>query len=115
MRIVAKAASVGDLAERLTRAQQRLTVEQMGGTIKPARIDEFAAGCAALSEELLNIAQRHAGLGGHLNRSKIRIGKTIPDRAPQMRWNNLSEPRARVRGSDGANSAPTRSYTANCM
>ena len=39
MRIVAKSASVGDLAERLARTQQRPAVAQMGGMIKPARIE----------------------------------------------------------------------------
>jgi hypothetical protein len=41
MRIVAKAASVGDFAERLARTQQRPAVEQMGGMIKPARTLPF--------------------------------------------------------------------------
>src|SRR5580693_57904 len=104
MRIVAKSASVGDLAERLARTQQRPAVEQMGGMIKPARIDEFAAGRAALGEELLHIAQRDASFGGYLNGPKS--GSEKPSlMTPQMRWNNLSEPRARERGSDGANSA----------
>ena len=49
--------------------------------MKPARIDEFAAGRAALGEELLHIAQRDAGFGGYLNGSEIRIGKTILDDA----------------------------------
>src|SRR5262249_48566862 len=81
MRIVAKAASVGDLAERLASAQQRPAVEKMGGMIKPARIDEFAAGRAAFSEEFLHVAQRDTGFGGHLERPEIRIGKTLLDHA----------------------------------
>jgi hypothetical protein len=85
MRIVAKAASVGDLAERLARAEQRTAVEKMGGMIQPMRIDQFAAGRIALGEKPLHVAQRDARFGGYLDRSEIRIGKANLDRATDAR------------------------------
>src|SRR3982074_941797 len=57
MRVVAKPATISDLAERLVRAQQGATAEKMRGAIQAKRIDEFAAGGAALGKEFLNIAQ----------------------------------------------------------
>jgi hypothetical protein len=55
MRIVAKAAGIGDLAERLVCADHRPTMQKVRGVIQTKRIDVFAAGKAALSEELLHV------------------------------------------------------------
>jgi hypothetical protein len=56
MSIVAKAASVGDLAERLACAQQRPALQKARGMIQTKRIDEFTAGRAAPRKELLDVA-----------------------------------------------------------
>jgi hypothetical protein len=56
MRIVAKAAGISDLAERLARPKQCAPVQKVRGTIQAKRIDELAAGRATLRKELLNIA-----------------------------------------------------------
>jgi hypothetical protein len=50
MRIVAKAAGISDLVERLTCIQQRTAMQQMPGMVQSNRIDEFAAGGAALGK-----------------------------------------------------------------
>src|SRR5215813_2264244 len=81
MGIVAKAASIGDLAQRLAGAEQRSPTHQMGGVIQTKRIDEFAACRAALRAELLYVAQRDPCFGGDLGRAEIRIGKALPDDA----------------------------------
>lgn len=44
MSVVAKTAGVGDLAQRLARAQQRPALEKARGVIQTKRIDEFTAG-----------------------------------------------------------------------
>ena len=51
MRIVAEAASIGDLAERLARPRNCAAVKKMRGTVQAKRIDEFAAGRTALGEK----------------------------------------------------------------
>ena len=73
MRIIAKAASVGDLAERSARAEQCTAVEKMRSMIKPMRIDQFAAGRSTLGEKPLHVAQRDTRFGGDLDRSEIGI------------------------------------------
>src|SRR3981081_2904968 len=81
MRIVAKAAGIGDLAERLACTEQRPTMQKVRGVIQTKRIDVFAAGRAALSEELLHVTQRDPSLGCHLPRTEIGIGKAVADHA----------------------------------
>jgi hypothetical protein len=83
--IVAKAAGVGDLAERLARAQQRPAMQEARGVIQTKRIDEFTAGRAALRKELLEVTQRDPCFGCHLARAKIRICKAILDDAADPR------------------------------
>jgi hypothetical protein len=56
MGIVAKAAGVGDLAQRLARAAQRAPAQQVCGMIQPKRIDIFAAGETTFGKDLLNVA-----------------------------------------------------------
>ena len=56
MRIIAKAAGIGDLAERFAGPKQRAAVQKVCGAIQATRIDELAAGRATLRKELLNIA-----------------------------------------------------------
>ena len=56
MCIVAKAAGISDLAERLARPKQCAPVQKVRGAIQAKRIDELAAGRATLRKELLNIA-----------------------------------------------------------
>jgi hypothetical protein len=57
MSVVAKAAGVGDFAERLACAQQRSAMQEMRGLIQTERIDEFTAGQAALGKKLLEVMQ----------------------------------------------------------
>jgi len=56
MRVVAKAAGVGDRADRLAHAQQLPAIEKVCGVSQTQRIDEFGAGQAALCKELLEVA-----------------------------------------------------------
>jgi hypothetical protein len=56
MSVVAKAAGVGDVAERLACAQRRSAMQKVRGVIQTKRIDEFTAGRAALRKELLDVA-----------------------------------------------------------
>src|SRR6202795_3899447 len=85
MCIVAKAAGIGDLAERLARPKQRAAVQKVRGAIQAKRIDELAAGRAALCKELLNIAQRDSHFGSRLDRPEIRIGEVVLDHAADAR------------------------------
>src|ERR1700724_599161 len=71
MRIIAKAAGIGDLAERLARAEQGAAAQQMRGMIQPKPIDVFAAGETTFGKKLLNVAQRNSRFGRHLARSEI--------------------------------------------
>jgi hypothetical protein len=56
MRVVAKAADVGDFAESLACVQQRPALQKALGVIQTKRVYEFAAGRAAPGKELLDIA-----------------------------------------------------------
>src|SRR5882672_6679295 len=72
--IVAKAAGVSDLADRLICGQERPAMQKARGVIQTKRIYEFTAGRAALSKELLQVTQRDPRFGCHLTGAKIRIG-----------------------------------------
>jgi hypothetical protein len=56
MRVVAKAAGVGDRADRLAYAQQLPAIQKARGLVQTQRVDEFGAGKAALRKELLEVA-----------------------------------------------------------
>jgi hypothetical protein len=56
MCIITKAAGIGDLAERLACTQQRAPAQKTCGVVQTKRIDELAAGGAALRKELLRVA-----------------------------------------------------------
>ena len=56
MSIVAEAAGIGNLAERLACVQQRPAMQKARGVIQTKRIDEFTARRAALRKELLKVA-----------------------------------------------------------
>src|SRR5882757_8722864 len=81
MRVVAKAAGVGDRTDRLLCAQQLAAFERARGLVQAKRIDEIGAGKAAQRKELLQVAQRDPGFGCRFRRAKIRIGKTFLDEA----------------------------------
>ena len=85
MSVVAKTAGVGDLAQRLARAQQRPALQKARGVIQTKRIDEFTAGRAAPRKELLDVAQRDPRFGRYLARTEIRIGKAVLDDAADTR------------------------------
>jgi hypothetical protein len=106
MSVVAKAASVGDFAERLACAQQRSAMQKKRGVIQTKRIDEFTAGQAPLGKELLEVTQRYPCFGCHLVRTEIGIGEADFDDVADTGEQLVRMPRD---GSDGANSAPTRS------
>src|SRR5262245_44985141 len=53
MGVVAKAAGIRDLAQRLACRQRRAAVQQARGMIQTKRIDEFAAGRVARREQFL--------------------------------------------------------------
>src|SRR5258705_3055289 len=77
--IVAKAAGVGDFADRLAGAQKLPAMQKARGVIQTKRIDEFTAGRAALRKELLQVAERDARFGCRFARPEIWIGKAIID------------------------------------
>jgi hypothetical protein len=56
MRVVTKAAVVGDLTDRPARAHRRSAMQETRGVIQPDRIDEMRAGRAPRREELLKVA-----------------------------------------------------------
>jgi hypothetical protein len=56
MSVVAKAAIVSDLADRLASVHRRPAMQQTPGVIQPHRIDEMRAGRAPRREELLKVA-----------------------------------------------------------
>ena len=56
MGVIEKTAGHRYLAERLSLSQRRAPLKKPRSAIKAKRIDEMTAGCAALAEELLEIA-----------------------------------------------------------
>lgn len=79
MSIVAKAADMGDLAQRPSLA--RTTIQKVRGVIHTKQIDELEARGLALREEFVGIAQRDPRVGRQLVWAEVRIGKAVPDDA----------------------------------
>ena len=85
MGVVAKAASVRDLAERLACLQRRAAMQKARGVIQTKRVNEFAAGRAARREQLLQVTQRDPSCGRDPARTQIRISKPVADDAADTR------------------------------
>src|ERR1700754_1485047 len=85
MRVIAKAAGVGNIAERLTCLHQRAAFDQMRRMIQTERRYVVPACRPADGEKLLQIAQRNSRLGGHLPGRDVRIGKAVLDDAAHAR------------------------------
>src|SRR3984957_13735576 len=81
MCVIAKAAGIGDLAERLTCLHQRAAFDQTRSTIQSARGNVVTACRPADREQLLQIAQGNSRLGSHLARRDVRIGRAVLDDA----------------------------------
>ena len=79
IRIVGKAAGIGDLAERLACAQQLPAMHKARGVIQTNRLYEMAAGRVVRGEELLQVAQRDPCFGRYLAGTERRIGIMILD------------------------------------
>ena len=77
MSIVAEAAIVGNLAERLACVQQRPAMQETCGMIQTNRMYEMSAGRIPRRKELLKVAQRDPSFGRYLARTEVRIGKAI--------------------------------------
>src|SRR5271169_4250537 len=97
MSVVAKAASIGDFAERLGRASRVPAMEKSRCMLQTKRINEFTASGTALSEQLLEIAQRDSCLGRDLGGTKIGIGNAVVDDTADTREQFVSMPRNRAR------------------
>jgi hypothetical protein len=63
IRVVGKAAGIGNLAERLPRAKHLPAMNEAGGVVEANRLDEAAAGGVVRREEVLQVSQRDPGLG----------------------------------------------------
>src|SRR5262249_24482500 len=85
MGVVAKAAGVRDLAERLACPQRRAAMQKARGVIQTKRVNEFAAGRATHREQLLQVTQRDSRFSCDLARAEIWIGKAILDDAADAR------------------------------
>src|SRR5262245_19495950 len=85
MGVVAKAAGVRDLGERLACLQRRAAMKKARGVIQAKRVNEFAAGRAARGKELLKVTQRDPRFDCDLAWAEIRIGKTVLDHAADTR------------------------------
>ena len=85
MSVVAKAAGIANLAERLACVQQCPAMQKARGVIQTKRIDEFTAGRVPRRKELLKVAWRDPRFGRYLGRTEVRIGKPILDDAADTR------------------------------
>ena len=79
MGVVAKAAGVRDLGERLACLQRGAAMQKVRGVIQTKRLNEFAAGRATRREQFLYVTQRDSRFGCGLARAEIRIGKAVLD------------------------------------
>ena len=89
MGVVAKAAGIRDLAERLACLQRRASMQKARGVIQTKRVNEFAAGRAARREEFLEIPQRDSRSRCDLARAEIRIGKAVLNDVADTRKQSL--------------------------
>ena len=85
IRVIAKAAGVGDLGERLTCFHRRAAFNQMCRMIETERRYVATACRPAVREQALQIAQRNSHLGSYLTRRDFRIGKAVLDDAAGSR------------------------------
>src|SRR5262245_52899125 len=108
MGVVAKAAGVRDIAERLACLQRRAAMQKARGVIQTKRVNEFAAGRATHREQLLQVTQRDSRFGCDFARAEIRTAKPSLMMS-RIRANSRSAWRETGSGSGGANSAPRRS------
>src|SRR5262249_61132188 len=74
MGVVAKAAGIRDLAERLACLRRRAAMQKARSVIQTKRANEFAAGRAARREELLEIPQRDSRSRCDSARAEARLG-----------------------------------------
>src|SRR5262249_20949028 len=79
MSVIAKAAGVGDIAERLTCFRQRAALDQVRRMIQAERRYVATACRPADCEQLLQIAQRNSRLGSYSGGRDVRIGKVVLD------------------------------------
>src|SRR5262245_37911239 len=79
MGVVAKAAGVRDLAERLACLQRYAAMQKARSVIQTKRVNEFVAGRATRREQLLQVTQRDSRFGCDFARAEIRIGKAPLD------------------------------------
>jgi len=77
IRVVAEAAGIGNLAERLACLCQCPAMQKPYGVIQTKRLDEIAAGRAPEREELLEVAYGNPQFGCYVTRAEIWIGKAI--------------------------------------
>src|SRR5262249_20985184 len=89
MGVVAKAASVRDLAERLACLQRPPAMQKARGVIQTKRVNEFAAGRATRREQLLQVTHRDSRFGCDFARAEIRIGIAVLDDVADTRKQSL--------------------------
>jgi hypothetical protein len=78
IRVVAKAAGIGNLAERLACLCQCPAVQKSHGVIQTKRLDEIAASRTPERKELLKVAYGNPQFGCYVTRAEIWIGKADP-------------------------------------
>lgn len=77
IRVVAKAAGISNLAERLACLCQCPAVQKSHGVIQTKRLDEIAASRTPERKELLKVAYGNPQFGCYVTRAEIWIGKAI--------------------------------------
>src|SRR5215469_3891460 len=89
MGVVAKAAGVRDLGERLACLQRHAAMQKARSVIQTKRVNEFVAGRATRREQLLQVTQRNSRFGCDFARAEIRIGKAALDDVADTRKQSL--------------------------
>src|SRR6516165_12097265 len=89
MGVVAKAAGVRDLAERLACLQRRAAMQKARGLIQTKRVIEFAASRATRREQLLQVTQGDSRFGCDFARAETRIDKAVFDDVADTRKQSL--------------------------
>src|SRR6516162_8142628 len=89
MGVVAKAAGVRDLGERLACLQRHAAMQKARSVIQTKRVNEFVACRATRREQLLQVTQRDSRFGCDFARAEIRIGKAALDDVADTRKQSL--------------------------
>ena len=100
MRVIAKAAGMRDLADRLLRMELSASVQKLRRLVQAKRLNKLREGRPPHCEQLLEVAHGDAGLRRHIAGFEVRFGVSTPGDSAKTGEQLVAVPRddMRIRG-----------------